>query len=37
MDKPLCEPKSEALISLGFRGRKWNNYEALFTLLKSAP
>jgi len=30
MDRPLCEPKSEALISLGFLGGKWNNYEALF-------
>ena len=30
MDRSLREPKSEALISFGFLGGKWNNYEALF-------
>jgi len=29
MDRSLRKPKSEALISLGFVGGKWNNYEAL--------
>ena len=33
MDRRLRDRKSEGLTSLGFRGRKWNNYEVLFTSL----
>ncbi|AYF01890.1 hypothetical protein PY32053_02283 [Paracoccus yeei] len=30
MDMTPRDPKSGKLISLGFCGSKWNNYEALF-------